>query len=151
MTVGIDTYITAAEADTLINGLLLSTDAQGKAWAALSQGDKEVYLQQALLIIETLPFTGQKSDVDQVLQFPRDHNYGSVPDAVKKAQALEACAMIGNLEEAAKRYQLRTMGISAFNAGSVSETYGGASNYGLFSMQAGQLLRKYIRGGVPIV
>ncbi len=150
LTVGTDTYITIAEADAIINGLLLSTDAKRAAWAALSDADKEVYLRHAALWIETLPYTGGLYDDTQALQFPRDYNTGGVvPEAVKQAQALEAAASVGKLEEVEKRYELRAQGITHFSAGKLSETYGPVSQFGLFSLQAHRLLRRYTLGGVP--
>lgn len=151
LTVGTDTYITIAEADIIINGRLLSTDAQSVAWAALSDGDKEVYLWHAITWIETLPFSGGKYDYEQPLQFPRDYNSsGAVPEAVRQAQALEAAASVGMLEQIDKRAQLRAQGIMHFSAGKLSETYGPVSEFGLISLQAHRLLRRYTLGGVPI-
>ncbi|MGE5494611.1 MAG: DnaT-like ssDNA-binding protein [Burkholderiales bacterium] len=150
MTVGEDTYITVAEADEIISGLLLSADTQRIAWEALSDGDKEVYLRHALAWIETLPFTGAAYDINQTLQFPRDYNVsGEVPAAVKQAQALEAAASVGMLEQIDKRAQLRAQGITHFTAGQLSESYGPVSQFGLLSLQAHRLLRRYTLGGVP--
>jgi hypothetical protein len=150
MTVGTDTYVTAAEADAIITAWLPSSDAQRAAWAALSTADKEAYLLQAAAWIEGLPFSGCIYSLDQQMQFPRDYNdTGEVPDAVKKAQALEAAASVGMTAQAAKRAQLRAMGVTSFSAGSLSETYGALSGNGLFSPMAAQLLRRYQMGGVP--
>lgn len=149
LTVGTDTYITAEQADEFIDGLLLSTDAQRVAWAALSQANKEVYLRQAMLRIEAQIFAGCPADRNQLLKFPR---YGqiAVPAAIKQAQALEACAAIGLSAEAAKRAQLMAMGITSFSAGKLSETYGHISPNALYSLQAAQLLRRYLAGGVQL-
>jgi hypothetical protein len=148
MTPGVDTYITAAEADEIISGLMLSTDARRVAWNALSTGDKEVYLRHALMWIDGMPLQGRKRDTGQPLQFPR-HTHDTVPAAVKQAQALEAAASIGMIEQMAKRAQLRAQGIMSFSAGKLHETYGAVSAYGLFSPQAERLLRPYMLGGVP--
>lgn len=150
MTPGVDTYITAAEADGIISSYMLSTDSRLVAWTGLSSGDKEVYLRHALTWIEGLPLTGRKMDPDQTLQFPRDY-HAAVPDAVKQAQALEAASTIGMIEQLDKRAQLRAQGIMSFSAGKINETYGAISVYGLFSPQAERLLRRYIMGGVPFV
>jgi len=148
MTPGVDTYITAAEADGIIGSMMLSTDSRRIAWAALTTGDKEVYLLQAAMWIDALPLTGRKLEIDQIMQFPRDFQ-DVVPGAVKQAQALEAVASIGMIEEMAKRNQLRAQGITSFSAGKLSEQYGGGSAFGLFSPQAERLLRRYLLGGVP--
>ena len=149
LTVGEDTYITTTEADEFINGLLLSTDAQRVAWAALSTGDKEVYLRESMMQIDVLPFTGCKYYINQTLQFPRDYIDNVVPLAVKQAQALEAAASVGMLPEIEKRAQLRAQGIMQFSAGKLSESYRPVSEFGLFSLKAHRLLRQYTLGGVP--
>lgn len=150
MRVGEDTYITSAEADDIINGYLVSTDPQRVAWAALSTSDKEVYLRQALQRIDALPLSGRPTDMFNLLQFPRK-GQATVPGQVKQAQALEACASIGTAEEADKRAQLQAQGITAFSAGSLSESYGkpGSAVDRLFSAQAKTLLKPFLLGVVP--
>lgn len=148
MTVGTDTYITAAEANEIISTLLLSTDAQRVAWLALPDGDRDVYLLQAMMRIETIPFNGRKYDRNQALQFPR-WDVPVVPTAIKHAQALEAAASIGMTKEAAHRAQLRAMGITSFSAGRISERYGSVCANNLYSLQTMQMLRRYVLGGVP--
>lgn len=148
MTVGEDTYITVDEANEIISGYFLSDDAQRTAWDALSSADKEVYLRQSLLRIDAQIFSGRKAGTDQALQFPR---YGktSVPQSVKIAQALEACAGIGIAAEAEKRAQLQAQGVQSFTAGSLSETYVEGTSSPLFSCIAAKMLRPFIAGGVP--
>jgi hypothetical protein len=148
MTVGQDTYITLEEAEEIIAGYLLSSDAPRMAWDALSDADKGVHLKQGLIRIDAQIFTGRKAEKDQALQFPR---YGktAVPQSVKIAQALEACTGIGISAEAEKRAQLQAQGIQSFSAGSLSETYVQNTQTPLFSTVAQRLLRPFITGGVP--
>lgn len=147
MTPGIDTYITVAQADEILGKLLLSTDAQRIAWTGLSDGDKEVYLRQAMTRLEAQVYSGAAS-ADKPLQFPR-RGQTEVPGAVMYAQAVEAAAAIGLTAEAAKRAQLRAMGIQTFSAGRISESYNNVPPNALYSLQAAQLLRPYVAGGVP--
>lgn len=147
-------YVTAAEADAIISGYLLSTDPQRIAWTALSTADKEAYLNQALLRIESLAYIGRKAEDDQPLQFPRKWRtewQTAPPEAVKEAQALEACASVGMTEEAEKRAQLKAQGITSFSAGSLSETYGNVAIgvNRIYSQIARELLKPYLLGAVP--
>jgi hypothetical protein len=148
MTPGVDTYITAAEADTIISIRLVSVDSRRKAWEALSTADKEVYLREALDWIEGLPLSGRKAVDGQPLQFPR-YGQDAVPTAVQAAQALEAAGSVGKPEEIAKRAQLRAMGITSWSAGKISETYGAVSAHSAMNPAAGRLMRPYMLGGVP--
>lgn len=145
-------YVTAAEADTVIAGLMLFADARRTAWEALTAADKEICLAQALNRIEALTYRGGKASAGQTLQFPRAGQDG-VPAAVKQAQAMEACAGLGMAEEAAKRAQLRAQGIRSFSAGKLSETYetGGTGALGsLYSAEAQRLLKPFVLGVAPI-
>ena len=54
-------------------------------------GNKAVLLQKALDWLELQPFSGEKYDEDQELEFPRDDD-DEVPDKIKTAQMV--CALI---------------------------------------------------------
>ena len=54
-------------------------------------GNKAVLLQKALDWLELQPFSGEKYDEDQELEFPRDDD-DEVPDNIKTAQIV--CALI---------------------------------------------------------
>jgi len=54
-------------------------------------GNKAVLLQKALDWLELQPFSGEKYDEDQELEFPRDDD-DEVPDKIKTAQIV--CALI---------------------------------------------------------
>ena len=54
-------------------------------------GNKAVLLQKALDWLELQPFSGEKYDKDQELEFPRDDD-DEVPDKIKTAQMV--CALI---------------------------------------------------------
>ena len=142
-------YVAVAEADAIITTYLISTDPQRVAWMALSESDKSAYLNQALLKLENIAYVGRKADPTQVLQFPRRGQM--LPEAVKNAQALEACASVGMSGEADMRAQLQAQGITSFSAGSLSESYGKISTGAgaLFSRLARDLLKPYLLGVAP--
>lgn len=71
ITVGTDTYVTVADADTYVSLNYLSTEAKSVAWDTLSDGDKEILLRRATQSIEVLKYPGLKFDSSQTLTFPR--------------------------------------------------------------------------------
>ena len=72
MTVGIDTYIGVAKADETVRLLLRPYDEFSVFWNALSDQEKESYLLRSTQQIDTLIYTGAKSNAGQRLQFPRN-------------------------------------------------------------------------------
>ena len=71
MTVGTDTYVTAAEADEYIAGHYRGNSKARQRWNAVSDADKAVLLVQAASAIEEVPFRGRKAIFDQPMAFPR--------------------------------------------------------------------------------
>ena len=122
MQIGVDTYITVEQADEIINNNVYSQSKQRKAWDALSEEDKSVFLAQAMIEIESLAYSGIKSVQSQPLQFPRE-GQEKVPMQIQMAQALEACASVGCADDENMRSQLRAQGITSFSLGSLSESY----------------------------
>ena len=61
ITVGVDTYVTVAEADTYLRG----------AWSAFDTADKESALVEAARSMETLTWKGSKTSEAQALAWPR--------------------------------------------------------------------------------
>lgn len=64
-------YLTAAEADSIIASLLISTDARRVALAALSGGDKALMLANATRDIDACRWRGECDDHEQRLMWPR--------------------------------------------------------------------------------
>jgi len=71
LTVGTESYVEVADADTYITDHYLSTDAQRIAWEAMAEGDKEIALKNAVLALENIVVKGRKKDSEQSLSFPR--------------------------------------------------------------------------------
>jgi hypothetical protein len=72
-------YATLAEAYTYAYGLL-----RGTPFTTASDGDRQKALDEATSRIDALTYNGEKTDVDQVNQFPRDEDT-EVPDDIKNA------------------------------------------------------------------
>lgn len=147
-----NSYITPEEALDYARALLPSSDASRQALEALELPDISAYLYRAMSVVESLKYKGGKTHPCQETQFPR---FGSqdVPEAVKQAQALEACALSLSGHSADKRAQLQAQGVKSFSAGSLSESYelgsrGNAAG-GLMSDFARRLLTPYLLGVVP--
>jgi len=66
-------------------------EAYATARGITISGNKAVLLQKALDWLELQPFSGEKYDKDQELEFPRDDD-DEVPDKIKTAQMV--CALI---------------------------------------------------------
>lgn len=176
ITVGTDTYITLANADTYVENNYVSTDTTRTTWEALSDSDKELYLKKATKRIDRLMLNGVKAVSTQTLEFPRaiwtdtyrneypnlnvilDGNWyieSEVSDNVKNAQVEEALSLLTEGSTANERIQLQQQGVKSFKIGNFSESLKGlSSNYNstsLLSAEGNQLLKTYIAGGVPIV
>lgn len=122
ITVGTDTYITIADADTYAGLFYLPTEAKFLAWDAAEDSVKEILLRRATQSIEVMQYPGKKYDNDQTLSFPRvipnvwplrreirnwcfvDYNLcpwsaswiesGEVPDEIKYAEVEEALEIL---------------------------------------------------------
>lgn len=143
---GIDTYITAEEALGLLRVLLPSTDAARLAYEAMSPDDQTVYLTRSMTALETLRYSGHKTDPAQPLAFPRN-GAQAVPENMRRVQVLEACALCHIGAEAAKRASLQAQGVKSFSAGSMSESYDTAGKQNaLLSPDAARMLKPFLLG-----
>jgi len=173
VTVGTNSYISVADADTYFNARLYST-----AWTGASSDDRARALIQAAKVIDRQFLKGRKRLTDQALAFPRCYtvdqrsisglNYignvelvwdGSlwcetlVPQAIMDAQCEEALALLdrGN----SKRIRLQKEGVTGFNIGDLSESFNKMTahnrlNLSILSLEARELLRPYMAGAVGI-
>lgn len=143
LTVGVDTYVTVAEAAEILCGESFTK------WNSLSVEQQENALRLAAMRIDMLPLSSTKLSPAQSLEFPRKPDT-AVPQQVRIAQAFEAAAATDG--EKTERLELQAQGVTSINLGGISESYGGkVSNYGFVSSAAYNLLRKYICGGAVIV
>ena len=148
LTVGENTYVTAAEADEYLKG-----EIGAESWASLSPEQKERYLITAARRIDTLMLKGRKAVTSQVMAFPRVYGYLPQPQSlvnIKYAQILEALALSDT--QATSRRKLQEQGVKSISVGSASESYGDTAGGGqLLSPAASSLLRPYIAGSVSMV
>lgn len=130
ITVGTNSYVTIADADTYISGHYRSNNTDKKRWDELEEEDKEVCLVNACELIEVLPFQGRKALSTQTMQFPRlpmqyCHTEEGTPANVKQAQ-IELALYLSNDEaqaDAEQRKALQTQGVKSFSVGKLSEAY----------------------------
>jgi hypothetical protein len=169
LTVGTDSYISLADAETYISENYISTEAKAVAWAALSDGNKEILLRKACKKIDRQLYTGIKAEDSQSLEFPRairtncrreawpllnvyfDSDWiiqTETPEAVKSAQAEEAISLAKGTP---KRLELQAQGVKSFSiGGSLSESYSGPSSITLSSQEAIAYLKPYLLGAAAI-
>lgn len=157
--VGVDTYITIAEAGDYVSKYFLSTDPLRVQWEALSENDKEVLLRKSFDQINQLPFTGAPKDCKQPLPFPRKCNFTAQDmQNVKYAQVEQAIAIsdIVTAQETADRIKLRRAGVVQYSIGDLSEKFQSGlpseSNATFFGLaeKAYKLLSKWLSGGYRV-
>jgi hypothetical protein len=166
LTVGINTYISLADANTYF----LENRIYADAWDSASDITREKALIEATKHINRQIWKGQKAIATQKLQFPRaiycpdGYNvlfpklilyYNSwyvereISDEVKYATCEEALAILKAGSTQTKRAVLQAQGVKSFSVDDISETfsYGGSSK--LMSIEAVEYMRKY-KGGIGI-
>lgn len=101
MTVGIDTYVTVAEADEFINKYYPEFDDLAVVWGVLTEREKASYLYTSLQQMEALVLQGKPLDRNQPLQFPRVKCFKPatrenpiIPEEVKEAQIENAIELL---------------------------------------------------------
>lgn len=121
-------YATVEQANTYIENFYSSTDSLRIAWEALTEADKQVYLNRAEQLIDLLPYTGRPSHKDKA--FPRKPNEEYSLQMAQTA-TIELAVQQFNTE-AKERFELQAQGVKAYKIGDLSETFGngqGASGY----------------------
>lgn len=170
ITVGTNSYISVTDATSYFDERLYST-----SWSSADAGDQSKALIMATKKIDRLKIRGVKADVDQTLEFPRAlyangetfeapivgmrHHYGpgwvaetEVSQDVLDAACEEAIALLAGGSKANQRATLQAEGVKSFSIGKLSETFRtGVSSERLLSLEAKQLLQRYLSGGAVIV
>lgn len=162
MTVGTDSYVTAAEADSYIAARYTATSADRIRWNALSTVDKDILLVDSCYEIEILPFRGRKVLKTQPLSFPRRIPFQSgvaetpeVPDGIKFAQ-IELALYLSDktkVAEQSQRQSLQSQGVRSFSLGDLSESYRTGSSQKaapLLCPKCALFLRPHLSGGAAI-
>lgn len=163
LTVGTDTYIALADAETYFAARLYVSE-----WTSALSADKEAALKMACKAIDRQPLRGIRKLTTQTLQFPRAYQRDSnvslpsnltyqnaplgtswaieqdVPQRVKDAQCEEALALLkyGN----SNRRRLQEQGVKSFFLGRLSETYTPRRGITLLSPEAKEIMRPYLGG-----
>ena len=106
MTIGLDTYVDVAKADDFVRLLLRPYDEFRVFWSALSDEEKESYLLRSTQQIDALTYTGAKSDCNQRLQFPRNHECG-LSQTVEKAAVYNALGLMNEDVKATAEKQMQ--------------------------------------------
>lgn len=150
-------YNTVAECDSYATSHYLASDENRKTWEALDELDKQVLLTRAFDVIESLPFTGCKTNNKQLNAFPR-YPDKDVPDCVKNAECELALTFSNSADnqDLDNYRRMVTYGIQSYSIGNFSETllsYQKNSleiQYGLISDTAKRLLLPWLSGGFRI-
>lgn len=150
-------YSTLEVANDYIAAHYMSSDDVRVRWESLSDPDKQVLLNRAYNVINSLPLRGCKTDTEQDGAFPRC-GYTVVPAAVVNAE-IELAAAFTDADQMSALYEYKRKadyGISSYRVGNFSETmvsYAGNSlqlQYGLVSTEAERLLLPWLNGGFCI-
>ena len=150
-------YSTVEYANTYIASMYVSTDDARVRWESLPDADKQVLLNKAHSVIDSLPVTGRKTTFDQTDAFPR-YPDKCVPDAVMQAECELALVYSDEAanETLAEYQKMVDYGIQSYSVGNFSETlltYSKNSvemRNGLISPKAKQLLIPWLTGGFRI-
>ena len=149
LTVGTNTYISLADAETYVEG---TYGPRRDAWDADAATDaiKNTLLVQATRDIDALMWRGEKSESDQALEFPRDgeDTDDDSYDLVEAACVEQAMWLLAYNNE--RREAIAGQGVRAVSVGGVSETYGGGTTPRL-CQRARELLRDWLIIGAAFV
>lgn len=180
LTVGTNSYINVADADTYFSERLFAD-----VWTAATSTDKEKALIMATKVIDRQYLKGRKRNIDtnsnqQLLAFPRCYSR-KVHDLIRKwfldplvqnydiwfvegaymycEAAVPQVVLDATCEEAlalldrgnSKRLQLQRQGVKSFSIGDLSETYSSNNGKGLLSEEAKELMSPYLSGAVSIL
>lgn len=170
ITVGTNSYISVADATTYFSERLYST-----AWTGAAADDMAKALIMATRKIDRQKIRGIKAVDTQTLEFPRalysyqdidpqpivgahfDYGPGWVVEKEVSQDVLdsvceEAMALLAGGSTANQRAELQAQGVKSFSIGKLSETFRtGVNAERLLSLEAKQLLQRYLSGGAVIV
>ena len=165
LTVGVDSYVSLEDAETLAANTMLSSDKAYKFWSELSDSDKEVLLRNSCRSIDNLKFDGRRQKASQVLEFPRVHQMpsglgyrlyiGQLYDnglyssqdgdggisLVRQAQVINAVYAGYYNELAEKQIAINIQGLTSRKTGPISETYNRNRNGAYSSVSDDDALR----------
>lgn len=176
LVVGTNTYLSLADAQSYFDARLFAD-----TWASATADQQSQALVMATRAIDRQVITGAKKTDEQLLQFPRRYTYKihdiwqkwftdnivdtfetlyiegatwwaetDVPQEVKDATCEEALATL--MFYNSPRFKAQRQGVKEMYVGAVREMYEPATfGRGLLSIEARELLRRYMAGGVAII
>ncbi len=159
LVVGVDTYITIAEANEYVSHYYLSADPLRIQWENTSEEDREVMLRKSFAQINNLPFTGKPKNPNQTLPFPRAGKFTAQDmQKVKNAQAEQALAISDPVtsQETEDRLKLRRAGVVQYTIGDLSEKFQDGlpvdsnENFYCLSEKAYAYLKRWLQGGYRV-
>ena len=146
LTVGTNTYISLADAETYMEGRYEPSGA----WAAASNATKNTLLVTATASIDRMTWLGEKSVSTQALEFPRDGyttadtEYTLVENACVE-QALWMLTQGNN-----PRSAMQAQGVRSVSVGGVSESWAAGGTPPLCTAAREFLRAWYVRCGVLV-
>jgi hypothetical protein len=133
-------YLTPAEAQTYFDSYRLFHDA----WDCATESQRQVALNQATEIIDSLPLSGYRTTTVQTNQFPRNDET-TVPTEITKACAEIAYSLLDGVDP---EDEFRLLEVDSTRYASVSTTYSKTrllmKAYGIPSFVAWKYLARWI-------
>ena len=172
LTVGTDTFVSVADANTYISEYYTSTSEKYTAWNTLTEGNKEVYLRQACAELCLLKYIGVVYEAFQTLPFPRfvGDNYvmayreliapkailypemQEIPQAIISAQIEETLELICPTSDT-EAFLARNGAVDSYTIGHLSEHYATSASEAesvLRSVKAQELVKPFLEGSYDI-
>lgn len=172
LTVGTDTFVSVADANTYISENYISTSEQYMTWDALTETDKEVYLRQSCNELCMLKYIGVTYEAFQPLPFPRfvgdDYvmayreliapeailypEMQEIPQAIISAQIEEALELLCPTADT-DNFLARNGAVDSYTIGHLSEHYNTNSKDSesvLRSSKSLALIQPYLEGSYDI-
>ena len=146
LTVGTNSFINEEDADTYFNGRLNSD-----VWEDSSSKDRQKALITSTRRINKLNFEGEKTDEDQMLQFPRDDDT-VIPSDIEYGTCELALALLDGIDP---EIEFENLGLRSFGYANARATYDRplVPNHilnGIPSLAAWQYIRPYLRDSKTI-
>ena len=125
LTVGVNSYMSLEEADTIIENELLDSDEEYTIWNNLSNDSKEKLIVKGTRLVDTLPWRGIKYNLSIVgsLQWPRIINNQIIdcPYDIKVGLLLQV--IIDYINKGKKETQLMELGVTNYKIKDASITF----------------------------
>lgn len=146
-------YATIEQANAYVTSYYSSTDNIRIKWEALSGADKQVALNKAEQIIDSIPFKGRPVEPHQHKAFPRHPDKELSLEKAKDA-TIELALQRNGDSEAIERLKLQKQGVKSYKLGDLSETFKDGNNLDYDQAFAVQVifpfLKDWLSGGYEI-